>query len=773
MKHIKNIHNILNAVIFLSALIIFLVLILKITAEPVIENVRFSTVIKDSKSRLLRMTLSEDGSYRIYKPIEEISPYMKDITLLYEDEYFYYHFGINLVSAFKAAVSFMQDNDYKAGASTISMQLARMKYNINSKSVLGKLNQMFHSVLLEIKYSKKDILEAYLNLAPYGYNIEGAEAASMIYYNTPSKDLTLFESISLVIIPQNPNKKAPTINEGKQAGIKSRKIILPKWLKKHPEDKHIADLVDMDIYARKPSELPFKAPHFTDYLLSRGLRGEINTTLNLTIQQLIESDISQYIMNKSIYGINNAAVLLLDYTTMEVKAYAGSSNYFNDEIYGQVNGIESMRSPGSVLKPFLFALSIDNGLIHPKSLMKDSPRQYGAYSPENSDRGFMGPIFAEDALIHSRNIPAIELLLKLPKSSFYDLLYYSGVEKLQSEKYYGTALAIGGFEVTMENIAKMYAGLANFGEEKCINYLTDLKCEEDSYKMFSKEAAFLVMDMLSYNTPLNSIFENDFIPWKTGTSYAFRDAWSAGIMGPYILVVWVGNFDGSGNNAFLGRQAAGELFFNIASSLKYTQNIEFTRPLSKNSLNIKEVDICSPTGDLPNKFCPKIEKGYFIPGVSPIKVTDVYREIPIDKKTGLRACYYNKDTTELKVYEFWPSDINKLFKQSGIQKRQPPKYLPGCKIDMLSNTGHEPVIILPDKDTVINITQDKREIAFKVTTESDAELLYYFIDNMYIGKEETGNTFFWQANTGSHILTVTDNLGRSSSVNFKVDIINY
>ena len=663
MKQSKFYKLLYNTVILISAVLILAVLILKITANPLLKNVSFSTAIYDSDKHLLRLTLANDGIYRVYKPLNEISPKLQEAALLYEDRWFYYHFGLNPISLGRAFLSFVKNDSRPLGASTITMQLARLKYNINSKTISGKLKQIFYALIIEIRHDKKEILEAYLNLAPYGHNIEGAEAASLIYFNVNSKDITLFESITLAVIPQNPAKRVPTSKKGMQLGIESRKRIFPLWIKHHKEDISLLSLLDMEVSVRHPKNLPFAAPHLTDYLLSRGIRGSIYSTIDMNKQKLLENTVSEYIINNKSKGINNAAVMLLNYKTMEVVSYIGSSDYFNSEIYGQVNGIEAMRSPGSVLKPFIFGLAVEKGLIHPKSMMKDAPKQYGAYSPENADRGFMGPLFARDALIHSRNIPAIELLTKLPKSSFYDFLYYSGVENLQPEEYYGTALAIGGFEVTMENVVKMYAGLANFGEEKCINYMKDLRCEDDSYRIFSKEAAFLTIDMLYYNPKPSSVFDNDNIAWKTGTSYAFKDAWTAGILGDYVLAVWVGNFDGTGNTAFLGRTSAGTLFFNIASVLKYNENVVYYKQKPDEMLNVKEVDICVPTGDLPNKYCKNIEKGYFIPGVSPIKVTDVFRAVPIDKKTGLRACFYDKETTEMKVYEFWSSDINKLFKK--------------------------------------------------------------------------------------------------------------
>lgn len=591
MKQSKFYKLLYNTVILISAVLILAVLILKITANPLLKNVSFSTAIYDSDKHLLRLTLANDGIYRVYKPLNEISPKLQEAALLYEDRWFYYHFGLNPISLGRAFLSFVKNDSRPLGASTITMQLARLKYNINSKTISGKLKQIFYALIIEIRHDKKEILEAYLNLAPYGHNIEGAEAASLIYFNVNSKDITLFESITLAVIPQNPAKRVPTSKKGMQLGIESRKRIFPLWIKHHKEDISLLSLLDMEVSVRHPKNLPFAAPHLTDYLLSRGIRGSIYSTIDMNKQKLLENTVSEYIINNKSKGINNAAVMLLNYKTMEVVSYIGSSDYFNSEIYGQVNGIEAMRSPGSVLKPFIFGLAVEKGLIHPKSMMKDAPKQYGAYSPENADRGFMGPLFARDALIHSRNIPAIELLTKLPKSSFYDFLYYSGVENLQPEEYYGTALAIGGFEVTMENVVKMYAGLANFGEEKCINYMKDLRCEDDSYRIFSKEAAFLTIDMLYYNPKPSSVFDNDNIAWKTGTSYAFKDAWTAGILGDYVLAVWVGNFDGTGNTAFLGRTSAGTLFFNIASVLKYNENVVYYKQKPDEMLNVKEVSL--------------------------------------------------------------------------------------------------------------------------------------------------------------------------------------
>ena len=286
-----------NAVILISAILIFTVLVLKITAKPILENVSFSTAIYDKDNNLMRLTLANDGIYRVYKPLSEISPKLLEATLLYEDRWFYYHFGVNPVALFRAFTSLIKQDNRPLGASTITMQLARLKYNINSKTIPGKLKQIFYAVILEIRHNKNEILEAYLNLAPYGHNIEGVEAASLIYFNVNAENITLFESITLAVIPQNPSKRVPTSKIGMQQGIESRKRIFPIWLKYHPEDISLSSLLDMEISVRHPKNLPFAAPHLTDYLLSRGMRGSVYSTIDMRKQRLLENTVSEYIIN--------------------------------------------------------------------------------------------------------------------------------------------------------------------------------------------------------------------------------------------------------------------------------------------------------------------------------------------------------------------------------------------------------------------------------------------------------------------------------------------
>lgn len=769
MKQVSLKLKIAAAVFFAVAA---LIIILNVTAPPIFSDVVFSTAVYDRNGKLLRLTLAADGIYRVHAPIDNISAKFVDATLLYEDKWFYRHFGVNPVSLVRGFVSLIKNDPRPLGASTITMQLARIKFNIDSKSVPGKIYQILCALYLEICYSKQEILEAYLNMAPYGHNIEGIAAASLIYFDTPSSKLSSFESVTLAVIPQNPSGRTPTKKTGMEKIIEARKRLLASWMEKYPGDKNYQSLYNMNIPVNRPEDLPFHAPHFINNILKVGNLGNIHTALDLNYQNILEKNINSYIFHNASYGVKNAAALLIDVETSDILAYVGSGDFFNSSISGQVDGVTAYRSPGSAMKPFIFGLAIDQGLIHPKSMMKDAPKRYGSYSPENSDGGFMGPIFASAALVNSRNIPAIDLLNRLDNGSFYNLLKEAGVKRLKNEKFYGSALALGGFEMSMLDIGIFYNGLANYGVVSPVNFIKDGKMSYGKgFKLFSEEAAYLVTYMLSGNPKLDGYDNVGRVAWKTGTSFAFKDAWTAGIFGKYVLITWVGNFDGEGNPTFTGRGAAAKIFFSIINSIKSYRNEAFTERIPPKILKIKDVDICSPTGDLPGKFCPQTEKGKFIPGVSPIKVSDIFREVAIDKATGLRACVYDKETSYLKVYEFWPSDLYELFLKSGIRKNLPPPFVPGCDIEDKGVFSKAPTISSPSSLTTYYISKyevGSKEIGFTATVDAGAKKIFWFVDGKLEGEVASGTPLFWKAIPGRHKVTVADDAGKSDTLFFDI-----
>jgi penicillin-binding protein 1C len=719
------------------------------------------------------MTISTDDKYRLFTPLNEISEEFIDSVLLYEDRYFYYHLGFNPFSLTKAFWESYVLKNRKIGASTITMQLARILYDIDSRSVKGKLYQIVKATGLELMYSKEDILEAYLNLVPYGYNIEGIGAASSIYFNKKPSDLDLITSLNMVAIPQNPNKRVLKDKKHKAMKIK----LLKKLAKKYHEYKDKESLVSAELKIEK--KISFNAPHFTDFLMKEyRYKNKFHTTLDLDKQFLVEDILERYIDKNKHKGIVNASSLLINWKTMNVEAYVGSASYFNDQIEGQVNAITSRRSPGSSFKTFIYGLAAEQGIIHPMTLLKDSPVRYSNYAPDNFDNKFMGPVFAKDALIYSRNVPAVNLTRELNERSFYDFLKDAKIKSLREEGHYGVALALGAFEASLEEVAKLYAMLRNYGVVKKISYLKEEDRQEEDYKIMTPEGAFIALDMLKENPRPSKINkrilklnENYEIYWKTGTSHAFRDAWSSGVFGPYVLVVWVGNFNSVGNNAFVGRGAAAPLFFDIVDILGKREKNLSDYPLEPGLFNLTKVDVCEITGDLPNAFCPKVTESWFIPGVSPIKISNIHRKVFIDIETGLRACDNNQSATQGEVYEFWPSDIRSLFESAGIYKKTPPQFMPECSlVDMISR-GISPKIFFPVSNILYVIKQDSGGggIPLKAVVDNDVNKVFWFIDDSFVGESQSNETIYWEKpESGNFIVKVVDERGRVNSTLLKV-----
>ncbi|MBL0121852.1 MAG: penicillin-binding protein 1C [Betaproteobacteria bacterium] len=420
----------------------------------------YSSAIYAEDGTLLRLTTARDEQYRLWTPLDTISPKITEAVTRYEDRWFAWHPGVNPVALIRSAHATFS-GERRQGGSTLTMQLARKLYDIDSRSVGGKLKQIAAALWIEARYSKRDILEAYLNFAPYGGNIEGVGAASLVYFHKRAADLTLPEAFTLAVIPQNPAARGGN-RTGSPALAEARTRMASIWLDKHPDDESLG--AKHAVSAKSASMLPFRAPHLANQLLKES-RGELFTTIDVKMQTTLERTIAQRIEQHRDSGIRNASAILLDTQTMQVKALVGSANFNDDDIDGQVNGVLAKRSPGSTLKPFIYALAFDQGVLHPMTVLKDAPTAFGPFSPENFDGRFIGPITAQDAFTRSRNVPAVQVASKLTRPGLYDLMKTSGVANLASEKHYGLALTLGGGEVTMEELARMYAMLANGGKE--------------------------------------------------------------------------------------------------------------------------------------------------------------------------------------------------------------------------------------------------------------------------------------------------------------------
>ncbi len=743
---------------------------LLVTKPTLLQKISFSQAVYDEEHHLLRMTLSQDEKYRLFTPLSQISPLLIETTLLEEDQYFFWHFGINPVAILKAAWQTYLLKTRPIGASTITMQVARICYGIPSKRPLGKIWQIIKAMQLELFYSKEEILEAYLNLASYGGNIEGVGAASQIYFSKPASQLHLIDALELSVIPQHPNRRMPIAANA--AALKcARDRLFQRWIIQHPEDREKETLIELPLQLTK-KRFPFHAPHFVERILKQNSQLEVVTTLNLKLQKIIEKVTEHYLEEQKWQRINNTAVMLVDTRRMEVKALIGSGNYYDREINGQVNGSIAKRSPGSTLKPFIYALALDQGLIHPYTVLKDAATQFGDYNPENFDHDFLGPIKAKDALTLSRNIPAISLAEQLSNPTFYQFLQQLPISKLKPESAYGLSLVLGGAEATMEELVALYAMLLNHGVWKPLRTTTQqpLCCGK---RLLSSEASFLTLDMLkeTQRPYLSHPMANNSLPvsWKTGTSSGYRDAWAIGVFGPYVLAVWIGDFNSKSNPAYVGITAAAPLFFNLIEAISKEEKdlIDLVKPTTE--MNLTRVEVCEASGLLPNPHCPHCVTTWFIPGKSPIKVDDVHQKIAINRQSGLHTDPWDPHA-EFVIYECWPSDLLKIFAQAGVQRKSPPPFKPG-KEPVEPLDGNPPKILSPQPHLTYTERYDTSDnfIVFMVAGDSDTEAFYWFVDHQCIGKVKRDQSLFWPAKAGNYMVRVVDNFGRSSSCQINVE----
>jgi penicillin-binding protein 1C len=742
------------ALLGMTAWIVWLVL----PKPPLLDGTSFSQCVRDRNGTLLRVTLTADQKFRIWTPLREISPELIDATLRYEDKYYARHPGVNPIALVRAALDLARLHRVTAGGSTITMQLARLRFHLRTRTLSGKLTQIIRAIELERHYSKREILEAYLNLAPYGRNIEGIGAASQIYFDKRADRLTGPEAIALSVIPQSPTRRALFADRDNHSVNAAQN----NWYDRARIDQQFSS---REFRARIQTERKFFAPHFVQQVLENEKgREQIVTTLDLERQQLIERRVSDYVAANVNRGFQNAAVFLLDFRTMDVLAQLGSADFGKIDINGQVDGTRSPRSPGSTLKPFVYALALEQGLIQPLSILADAPRSFGEYNPENFDREFLGPIRACDALARSRNVPAVELASKLSHPALYEFLRKADVKLPQPESFYGLALPLGGAEVSMQDLVRLYATLANNGELRPLRYAARDPISKGR-RILSPEAAFLTLEMLR-NVPrpeMNCADAAGSAPvfWKTGTSHGFRDAWSIAVFDHYVLAVWIGNFDGRGNPAFVGRTAAAPLLFQIIDSLRASWPEPNEPHLPPPGANLKRVEVCAVSGDLPEPSCTQHIEGWFIPGVSPIKTCSIHREVLVDVASGLRVPI-DDGTRELRreVYEFWPSDLLALFERAGVPRKSPPPFLPGTGTDLLARNGQAPHIVASGREIVF---ASSATMPLRAKTDGDVREIYWFADKTFIGKCDAKDSLSWKSSPGQYELTALDDHGRSGS----------
>ena len=539
-----------------------------------------SISIYDRNHHLLRLKLSSDGFWRFQAKTDEIPKRLKQSVIVFEDKYFYHHFGVNPFSILRALFHNLT-HKHIIGASTLTMQVSRMMYQ-RERTLSNKLIEIFNALQLEYHYSKDEILRYYFNLAPYGGNIEGVKSAAMFYFQKPLRELSISQIALLTAIPKNPNANRPT----KQKNLSLyRDKILVKLLKHRVITKEQYTRAKSESIAVKLLHTPFHAPHFTNQIKSNAQ--EINTTLDLSLQRFTLSRLRQQIKHLEAYDVHNSAAIIIENMTMQILAYVGSSDFFNTHNQGQNNGITMIRTPGSTLKPFIYARAFDSGFITPNQQLYDTDLFLQGYAPKNFNKHFTGRISAKEALQYSLNIPAVSLNHLLKEKSLYELLKLANIRSIDHPKaYYGDAIALGGCGISLMDLSLLYTALANGGLKKNASYTFETK-QTKKIRLFSKESTYLVSDILAdaTRTTLSNYWESTQnmpkVAFKTGTSASAKDLLTIGYTPKYTVGVWFGNFDGHKTKDLTGLKSASQVVLDIFEHLNQQKRLLWFRKPKK------------------------------------------------------------------------------------------------------------------------------------------------------------------------------------------------
>ncbi len=756
-----------SAIAILGLFILFLLLN---WIWPLPDRIDYSSILTDNKGEVINASLTVDQKWRMKTELEEISPLLRKTIIAKEDKYFYSHPGINLVAVGRAFFKNLFRWRRTSGASTITMQVARALEH-RKRTLPNKIIEMFRALQLEWKYDKDEILQLYLNLVPYGGNIEGVKAAALLYFNKNPDHLSLAEITALSIIPNRPSSLVIGKNNDRIREERNR------WLKKFSEEKVFTEKEIDDALAEPLTASRGTVPHYTPHLfykLSRQQKGLIQTHIDLNTQLKTEKIVEDYVRVQRLRNIRNAAVIVIDNRTHKVITYVGSSG-FNDTLDGgQVNGAAAVRQPGSTLKPLLYALCFDEGLLTPKTVMPDVPVNYEGYAPENYDQKFNGYVTIQYALEHSLNIPAVKSLNLLGKEKMVQELVRCHFRQIgKDRKKLGLSMILGGCGTTLEELTGLFSSFANEGK-----FIQPSYSHEDSLQpaisLISPAANYMVNDILSKvnrpDFPLNWTATERMpkIAWKTGTSYGRRDGWSIGYNKNYTIGVWTGNFSGAGVTDLSGANIATPLLFRIFNTIDYNNDKEwFSQPAD---CDIRQV--CSETGLPPSEHCTNLTTDYFIPLISTTKLCHNWQEIMVSPDEKIVYCKSCAPATgyKKKWYKIVEPEMQSWFEENRIVYQHIPPHNPDCELIF---KGNAPFIHFPVNGVEYLINKKKPEpLQLVCKTANDVSKVYWYINDKFYKASLAGEKQFFIPEEGPVKISCTDDKGRNRNITIYVKYVN-
>lgn len=740
---------------------------------PIKVNIKYSQIVLASDSTVIHAFLSSDEKWRMKTELSEITPLLRKSIIYKEDKYFYYHPGINIVAVFRAIFNNIIQQKRTSGASTITMQVARL-LQPKPRTYRNKIIEMFRALQLEWKFSKDEILQMYLNLVPYGGNIEGVKAASILYFEKAPNHLSLAEITALSVIPNRPNSL--TMGKDNDSIIKIRN----KWLKHFEKanlfnKEDIADALKEPLRAKRNSA-PKKAPHFALRMKNMFPRkANIYTHLDIKKQLKIQTLTKNYINRLYNQNVKNAAVLIIDNKTNSVICYIGSADFYNKDDAGQVDGIKAIRSPGSTLKPFLYALSFDKGTITPKMRISDVPVNYSGYEPHNYDEKYHGYVSITYTLTNSLNVAAVKILQQYKTWRFVEQLKKINFRQIQKdEKKLGLSVVLGGCGVTLEELTGMYHAFANKGIYTNFNWLMQ-DTLKSGFPVISPAADYMLTQILTKVTrpdlPLEWQNSADLpkVAWKTGTSYGRKDAWSIGYNKNYTIGVWVGNFSAESVEHLSGSQTAAPLLFEIFNTIDYNSQSEwFSKPDG-----VAYRTVCSETGLLPNSFCTDLTDDLYIPQISPNKRCQHLKKVIIAADSSISYCTSCLPQSGYITawYPNYPPEIINYYENNQIKYLKPPPHNPECNRIF---TGNKPEITSPVNNVEYFIDKnDTTQILLSCNAAIDVNKVYWYINDKFYKSGKATDKLFFKPPEGRIKISCTDDKGRNTDIYIHVKMINF
>jgi len=749
-----------------------------------------SYVIDDADGQLLGASIAADGQWR-FPPNAEVPEKFKQCIIAFEDKRFMQHPGVDLLALSRAVKQHLSKKKVTSGGSTITMQVIRLATR-HKRTIWNKLKEILMAMRLECRYSKNEILSLYASNAPFGSNVIGLDAASWRYFGRSPDKLSWGEMAAMAVLPNSPSLVHPGRNRA--ILLKKRNLLLDKLRQQGTIDATTAALAKLEPVPDRPLPLPQLAPHLlvrfkADHQTDPQGATRIKTSIKAALQQQVNEILERHHQVLKANDINNIAAVVLDVETGATLAYAGNISHPEDTtMESDVDVVNAPRSPGSTLKPLLYASMLHDGLILPHSLMPDIPTQIAGYHPENFDLGYDGAVPASKALSRSLNVPAVKMLQQFKYERFYDFLHKVGITTLkQPADHYGLSLILGGGENTLWELAGAYADMA-----RVLNHYSKYKGKYDpadyhnpvytlsiSKKPDLQKSGLLDAGSIFYTLqameevmrPGEEMLWQQFsssqrVAWKTGTSFGFRDGWAIGITPKYVVGVWVGNTDGEGRPNLTGINTAAPVLFEIFRLLPVTRDW-FEMPIGE----MVKIKVCRQSGYRAGEYCEDTDDESVPKSGLKAPVCPYHQLVHLsaDGKWQVSGNCVPPNEIVNKKWFVLPPSMEYYYKTKNYEYHVLPPFRPDC---VQAENANPMEVIYPKDGAKIYVPLEadgsRGRVIFNAAHRQAGVKIFWHLDDQYVGETKDFHQMALNPPPGKHTLTLVDGNGNTIHIGFEV-----